>query len=199
MQIPNVPTPNEVEKGPPSLFLNNEPITVKLARASRGGDFSALNRSTQRLKCFLRPQKCFRWFYIDRFHCHAINTAQKNKLETVQWKKPRKWNVLKDSWYINNLSKSQVYEVHSFWVFCWNVSCTIVELCRETPHFVQFWSTINVATGNQQTHLELTFSIKALSFHLKASIRGHKHIFQYLTWLNCWKSRGKAFFIKVAC
>ena len=26
----------------------------------------------------------------DRFQCHAINTAQKNKLETVQWKKPRK-------------------------------------------------------------------------------------------------------------
>ena len=27
---------------------------------------------------------------ILHFHCHAINTAQKNKLETVQWKKPRK-------------------------------------------------------------------------------------------------------------
>ena len=24
------------------------------------------------------------------FRCHAINTAQKNKLETVLWKKPRK-------------------------------------------------------------------------------------------------------------
>ena len=24
---------------------------------------------------------------ILRFHCHALNTAQKNKLETVQWKK----------------------------------------------------------------------------------------------------------------
>ena len=39
MQIPNVSTPDEVEKEPPSLFLNNEPITVMPARASRGGDF----------------------------------------------------------------------------------------------------------------------------------------------------------------
>ena len=35
-------------------------------------------------------------FFILRFHCHAINTAQKNKWETVQWKKPRKRNVIKD-------------------------------------------------------------------------------------------------------
>ena len=27
---------------------------------------------------------------IDRFHCHAINTAPKKILETAQWKKPRK-------------------------------------------------------------------------------------------------------------
>ena len=50
---------------------------------------------------------------IDRFHCHRINTAQKNKVETVLWKKPRKWNVAKD-WFINNFSKSQVYMAHSF-------------------------------------------------------------------------------------
>ena len=35
----------------------------------------------------------------------------------------------------------------------------------------------NMATGNQQKHLELTFSIKALSFHSRTSIRAHKHIF----------------------
>ena len=56
MQIPNVPTPDEVEKGPPSLFLNNEPITVKQARASRGGDFSALNRGIQRLNVSKDPR-----------------------------------------------------------------------------------------------------------------------------------------------
>ena len=35
----------------------------------------------------------------------------------------------------------------------------------------------NMAAGNQQKHLEFTFSIKALPFHLRASIRVHKHIF----------------------
>ena len=33
------------------------------------------------------------------------------------------------------------------------------------------------ASGNQQKHLEFTFSIKALPFHLTASIRVHKHLF----------------------
>ena len=35
----------------------------------------------------------------------------------------------------------------------------------------------NMAAGNQQKHLEFTFSIKALPFHSRASIRAHKHIF----------------------
>ena len=35
----------------------------------------------------------------------------------------------------------------------------------------------NTAAGNQQTHLEFTFSIKAFPFHSRASIRAHKHIF----------------------
>ena len=51
-----------------------------------------------------------------------------------------------------------------------------------------------MAAGNQQKHLEFTLSIRALPFHPKASIRAHKHIFQYLKWLNCWKSAGEAFF-----
>ena len=65
---------------------------------------------------------------------------------------------------------------------------TVSELFGETFHaplksFVwrrhidgQFWST-NMATGNQQKHLEFTFSIKALPLHSGASIRAHKHIF----------------------
>ena len=48
-------------------------------------------------------------------------------------------------------------------------------------------------TQNQQKHLEITFHIKALSFHSRTSIRAHKHIFSYLKWLCCWKSRGEAF------
>ena len=35
----------------------------------------------------------------------------------------------------------------------------------------------NMAAGTQQKHLEFTFSIKALSFHSRTSIRTHKHIF----------------------
>ena len=52
----------------------------------------------------------------------------------------------------------------------------------------------NMAAENQQKHLEFTFSIKSLSFHSRASIHAHKHIFYYLKWLNCLKSRGEAFF-----
>ena len=44
----------------------------------------------------------------------------------------------------------------------------------ETPYL----STVLVhkyGRRNQQKHLEFTFSIKALSFHSRASIRAHKH------------------------
>ena len=33
-----------------------------------------------------------------------------------------------------------------------------------------------MAAGNQQKHVGFTFSIKALSFHSRTSIRAHKHI-----------------------
>ena len=52
-----------------------------------------------------------------------------------------------------------------------------------------------MAAGNQQKHLEFTFSIKALPFQSRASIRAHKHTIYYLKWLNCWKSRGETFYI----
>ena len=57
---------------------------------------------------------------------------------------------------------------------------------------IPFWCT-NMAAGNQQKHLEFIFSIKALSFHSRTSIRTHKHIFLYLQWLYCWKSRRETF------
>ena len=100
----------------------------------------------------------------------------------------KKMNVTKD-WYIQNLYKSQVYVAQSFWVICLNISRTIVELCMKTPYLCTV-----LAAGNQKKHLEFTFSIKDLSFHSRASIRAHKHIFSYLKWLNCWKSRGEGFF-----
>ena len=52
------------------------------------GNFPSLNFKPLQVKCFesvLKGQNI-----ILRFHCHAINTAQKNTSETVQWKKPRK-------------------------------------------------------------------------------------------------------------
>ena len=55
-----------------------------------------------------------------------------------------------------------------------------------------------MAAGNQQKHLEFTFSIKALPFHSRTSIRAHKHILLYLKWLNCWKLREETFFNETA-
>ena len=100
-----------------------------------------------------------------------------NKLETVQWKKPRNWNVIK------NLSKSQVLVAHSFWVTWRNISCTFGELCMEMP----YWCTVLVhqygcrkSTKTSGVH----FSIKALSFHWETSICAHKHILELVILLK---------------
>ena len=96
-------------------------------------------------------------------------------METVHWMKPRKWNVIKD-WYLNNSCKSQVSVAHSFWVICQNVSHTIVRALFGEAILVYSFGAPIMATGNQQNHLEFTFSVKALSFHSRAHIRAHKHI-----------------------
>ena len=49
----------------------------------------------------------------------------------------KKLNVIKD-YFLNNLSRSQVFVAHSFWLICRNVSRTFVELCMETP----YWCTV---------------------------------------------------------
>ena len=95
----------------------------------------------------------------------------KNKFETVQWKKPRKWNVTKD-WYINNLSKSQVFVAHSFWVICRNISRTIIDAIFVYSFGTQIWP----PKINKNIWSSL-FLKKALSFHSSASIRVYKHIF----------------------
>ena len=65
-------------------------------------------------------------------------------------------------------------------------------LCRALyGDAIPFWST-NMAAANQQKHLDFTFSI-ALSFHARASIRAHKHIFWYLKWLLLKIKRGDFF------
>ena len=56
-------------------------------------------------------------------------------------------------------------------LFSRNISRTFIELCMETPYW---W---NMAAGNPQKRLGglgFTFSINALPFHSRASIRAHK-------------------------
>ena len=62
----------------------------------------------------------------------ALSRHKKNKLETVQWQKLRKWNVITDLHW-KNFSKSQVSVMRRFWVICQNVSRKFIELCMETP------------------------------------------------------------------
>ena len=58
------------------------------------------------------------------------------------------------------MSQSQVFVAHSFWVICRNVSHSFVELCMRRRHIgAPFWCT-NMTAGNQQKHLQFTFSIK---------------------------------------
>ena len=44
---------------------------------------------------------------VDRFHCHAINRAQKNKLETIQWKKCYKRLICKQFVQVSGLCDPQ--------------------------------------------------------------------------------------------
>ena len=84
-------------------------------------------------------------------------------------------NVIKDQ-YINNLPKFQVFAAHSFRVICQNVSRTFVELCMEPP----YWYTVLVHQYSRRKStkdLVFTYSIKAMSFQARTSIRAHKHIF----------------------
>ena len=49
-----------------------------------------------------------------------------------------------------------------------------MHLCRALYGDATVWQMV---AGNQQKHVEFTFSIKALSFHSRTSMRAHKHIF----------------------
>ena len=57
-----------------------------------------------------------------------------SKLKTViiQWIKSRTWDTT-DDWYINNLSKNQVFAVFHSHVICRSVSPKFIELSMETP------------------------------------------------------------------
>ena len=56
----------------------------------------------------------------------------KLKIVTVQWIKSRIWDTI-DNWYINNITKNQVFAVFHSRVICKSVSPKFRELCMETP------------------------------------------------------------------
>ena len=103
-------------------------------------------------------------------------TQHEIKLETVQKKLPeeeaKKMKCCKRLIY-KQFSKSQVFMSHSFWLICRNVSRTFVGLCTETP----YWCTVLVHQYSRRKSTKTSFSIKALPFHSRTSIRTHKHIF----------------------
>ena len=122
---------------------------------------------------------------IDRFHCHAINTAQKNTSETVQWKTPR--NECYKRQYINNSFKSQVFVGHSFWVIGRDVSRAI--LVRRFGTLIwppeinkNIWSSVFVQ--------KLFLILRELA-HVRINVSSN-------SWLYCWKSRGETFFNETA-
>ena len=74
-------------------------------------------------------------------------------------------------------SNSQAFVAHSFTPKRFTHLCRALYADVILVHIaIPFWCT-NMAAGNQQKHLEFIFSIKALSFHSRTSIRTHKHIF----------------------
>ena len=129
---------------------------------------------------------------IDRFHCHAINTAQKNKSETVQWKTSR--NECYRRQYINNSSKSQVFVAHSFWVIGRDVSRTFVEVCNAI--LVRRFGTLIWPPEINKNIWSSLFLWKLFLIHRELA---HVRInLSSNTWLYCWKSRGETFFNETA-
>ena len=108
----------------------------------------------------------------------------------------------KTKWYKRVIHKQffHVFVAHTFWVICRNVSRTFEELCM---HGTPYWCTVLVhqygrRKSTKSSGLHFFYKFKALSFHSRTNIRAHKHIFYYLKWLYCLKSRGETFFKETA-
>ena len=91
------------------------------------------------------------------------------------------------------MSKSQVFVAGPH--FLSYLPKNLTHLWRANCMETLYWCTVLVHQYGLRKlikkHLEFTFSIKALSFHSRTSIRADKHIFQYLKWLYCWKPRAR--------
>ena len=78
---------------------------------------------------------------------------------------------------MNNLSKSQVFVAHIFLSYLPKRFKHLCGALYGDPILEYSFDPPNMAGGNQQKHLEFTFSIKALSIYSRTSIGAHKHIF----------------------
>ena len=73
-----------------------------------------------------------------------------------------------------------------------------LELYAFEPEIIFEWDAWQHIYTTKNIWSSLFLLLKALSFHSRASIRARKHIFWYLKWLNCWKSRGETLFNETA-
>ena len=116
--------------------------------------------------------------YILRFHCHTINTAQKKKttrnrpVEEAEKMKCYKTLIYKQFVQVSGLCDPQFL---SYLPKRFTHLCRPLHIVWRRHIGVPFWYT-TMSAGNQQKHLELTFSLKALSFHSRTSIRAYINI-----------------------
>ena len=86
-------------------------------------------------------------------------TPSKMKMQTSQYRKPRICEMKEDQ-YANSLAKNQVCAIFHKRDIRNNVLPKFIKLCMEMPCCVPLRGT-NVAAGNQQKHLSLTFPTNA--------------------------------------
>ena len=80
-------------------------------------------------------------------------------METFKYRKSRIWEMKEDK-YTKSLAKNQVYAVVHMRDIRKNVLPKLIRLCMETLCLCPFRNT-NMAAGNQQKHLFLSFPIYA--------------------------------------
>ena len=86
-------------------------------------------------------------------------TQSKIKLQTIQYRKSRIQEIKEDK-YAKGLAKNQVCAIFHMPDIWKNVLPKFIKLCMETPCLCLFEGT-NMAAGNQQKHLFLSFPTNA--------------------------------------
>ena len=111
---------------------------------------------------------------IDRFHCYATTTTNNGNRPVEEAKKTKCHKRLIYKQFVQVSARSLWHKVSE--VFAETFHATLQSFVWRRHIGAPFWCT-NMAAGNQQKNLKITFSIKALSFHSRTSIRAHKHTF----------------------